>query len=160
MKISDIQHDSIQTIVCEPMDLLETGPLENGLDDYLQHLYENPEIDFLPFSIMLPPLVAERLELYHTLKLDKRTTIALVVICVRPAIVVMYLWYLQWVCFKRNIKELYFDTFYLDIFKNGYFKDEDLKKIWYSQKVIPSTIPNDSDNLVDYAQGGLSIQFK
>lgn len=70
---------------------------------------------------------------------------------------IMYLWYIQGWCFKHNVTEIDFDTLLSRVFPLGMFTQKDLDSAWDNQKV---NTPNmESDNLVDYAMAGLSIQF-
>lgn len=71
--------------------------------------------------------------------------------------VIMYLAYLQYECKKNNVKNLDWQMF-SRIFAMGFPSEEDLHKLWDSQKV-PFDERGSSDNLLDYQSAMESIQF-
>jgi hypothetical protein len=78
-----------------------------------------------------------------------------------PGKAVMFLWYIQYWAFKNNKREITLELLCSEIIPNGFYSDEDLNKLWGSQKVItPNDGGFDSDNLLDYSDAGMSIQFK
>jgi hypothetical protein len=103
-------------------------------------------------------LMEKRIEHCFTFKVtDERILLALCTWIDSAGNSILYLWYIQGWCFKNNIKELDFDTFSMKIFPFGIFSKENLSTVWDSQKVEHTYL--DSDNLVDYALAGSSIQF-
>lgn len=101
-------------------------------------------------------IIEKRVEYCFTFKIaDARVILFLCIITKSAGIAIMYLTYLQYVCKKENIKELTFDKL-MDIFPDGFPKDEALKSIWLKQKVKRDS---GSDNLVDYQSAMKSIHF-
>lgn len=88
---------------------------------------------------------------------DERVLLVITLLSESAGNALLYLWYIQAWCFKNNIKEVDFETFGLNIFPTGIFSDKDLKSVWGNQKVQKTGM--ESDNLIDYAVAGLSIQF-
>ena len=107
-------------------------------------------------------LIEKRLDMSFTFTIkpeDKhKFMIYLCTLTESPGNAVVYLWYLQYYCAKKNIKELSFQHINMNIFPLGYFKKETLKQIWNSQKVIKEN-PDSQDNLFDIGMAGESIQF-
>jgi hypothetical protein len=113
------------------------------------------KIEDKPFLFQL---IEKRIEHCFTFKvIDERVLLALSIWAESAGNAVMYLWYIQGWCFKNNIKEVDFDTLGMKIFPRGIFSQKDLKSAWDNQKVQKSGM--ESDNLIDYAMAGISIQF-
>jgi hypothetical protein len=103
-------------------------------------------------------LMDKRIEHCFTFKvIDERVLLALSIWAESAGNAVMYLWYIQGWCFKNNVREVDFETLGMKIFPMGIFTQKDLKSVWDNQKV--QTKGMESDNLIDYAVAGLSIQF-
>ena len=103
-------------------------------------------------------LMDKRIEHCFTFKvIDERVLLALCIWAESAGNAVMYLWYIQGWCFKNNLREVDFETLGMKIFPMGIFTQKDLKSAWDNQKVQKKGM--ESDNLVDYAVAGLSIQF-
>lgn len=75
-----------------------------------------------------------------------------------PAVAVMYCWYLQYWAKTNNVKEINLMTFCEKIFPMGFPSETQMSSIWQSQKVDRKG-KSGSDNLVDYANAGKSLQF-
>lgn len=103
-------------------------------------------------------LMDKRIEHCFTFKVtDERVLLALSMWAESAGNAVMYLWYIQGWCFKNNVREVDFETLGMKIFPFGIFSHKDLKSVWDNQKVQKKGMQ--SDNLIDYAVAGLSIQF-
>lgn len=103
-------------------------------------------------------LMDKRIEHCFTFKVtDERVLLALSIWAESAGNAVIYLWYIQAWCFKNNVREVDFETLGMKIFPFGIFTQKDLKSAWDNQKV--QTKGMQSDNLLDYAVAGLSIQF-
>ena len=68
---------------------------------------------------------------------------------------IMYLYYMQYIAKKENIKHIDFNTFGEKVFPMGFFKDDDMQKVWYGQKINGKG----SDNLVYYGAAMKSLVF-
>jgi hypothetical protein len=103
-------------------------------------------------------LMDKRIEHCFTFKVtDERVLLALSMWAESAGNAVLYLWYIQGWCFKNNVREVDFETLGMKIFPFGTFSHKDLKSVWDNQKVQKKGM--ESDNLIDYAVAGLSIQF-
>lgn len=102
-------------------------------------------------------IIEKRIKYVYTFKVvDARVILFLACVTKRAGISVMYLAYLQYICKKQNIRELSFDKLTMDIFPDGFPKEEALKYVWDKQKVKRDS---GSDNLLDYQSAMKSIQF-
>jgi hypothetical protein len=103
-------------------------------------------------------VMEKRVEHCFTFKFtDERALLAISIWAESAGVAITYLWYIQAWCFKNNVREVDFETLGLKIFPMGIFSEKDLKSVWDNQKV--EKIFMESDNLIDYAVAGLSIQF-
>jgi len=123
-------------------------------------------IGMMPKDVNLPiedkpfvfQIIEKRVEHCFTFKItDQRATLAISMWAKSAGTVILYLWYIQAWCFENNVKEIDFETLGMRIFPLGIFSEKDLKSVWDNQKVQKKGM--ESDNLVDYAVAGLSIQF-
>lgn len=103
-------------------------------------------------------VIEKRIEHCFTFKItDERVLLAISLWAESVGVAIIYLWYIQAWCFKNHVKEVDFETFGLKIFPMGIFSEKDLHSVWENQKVQKNGM--ESDNLIDYAVAGLSIQF-
>jgi ABC-type metal ion transport system substrate-binding protein len=108
-----------------------------------------------PFLVQV---MEKRIEHCFTFKvIDERVLLALSIWAESAGSAIIYLWYVQGWCFKNKVKEVDFEIFSTRIFPMGIFSEKDLKSVWEKQKVQKNGM--ESDNLIDYAVAGLSIQF-
>ena len=104
-------------------------------------------------------IIEKRIQYCFTFKVtDERVLLAITLWAESAGVAIIYLWYIQGWCFKNNVQEVDFETFGLRIFPTGVFSDKDLQSVWENQKVKRDNM-DDSDNLIDYNQASLSIQF-
>jgi len=104
-------------------------------------------------------ILEKRLPYSFTFKItDERVLLVITLLSESAGNAMLYLWYIQAWCFKNNVQEVDFETFGLRIFPTGVFSDKDLKSVWENQKVQRDSM-DESDNLIDYNQASLSIQF-
>ena len=104
-------------------------------------------------------LIEKRLEHCFTYKItDARLLLMMVLICQTPGIAVMYMAYLQYWCKKNFSESIDLDVFCEKIFPWGFPGDDDLHKLWDSQKVEQNG-PGSSDNLLDYSMAYQTIQI-
>ena len=148
---------SIERILCVPMDSLKRIPMDKELADILITLYMakglNIPEDGKPH---LFHVIEKRLQYALTFKIpDQRLILLLCAIAQTPGVANMYLYYMQWWCYKHMAKELTLEKFCQEVFPFGFFDDGDLQAIWDNQKC--STKGGDS-NLIDYGQASESIQ--
>jgi len=144
------------------MDSLKREPADNELMETLMRVYLAKGLNIpdkeKPFLFQV---IEKRLQYCFTIKIeDQRLILFLCALAESPGSAIMYLWYLQYWCFVNEVKELNLELFCEKIFPMGFFSKIDLSKIWDSQKVLRDRNDNGSDNLVDYASAGMSIQFE
>lgn len=157
------EENAIEEIVCKEMSKLTVIPMDEGVGRLLMTLLlsskplEIPEEE-KPF---LYSLIEKRVENCFTFKIkETKLILFLALVSESPGKAILYLWYLQYWCYNKNIRELDLNIFCQRIFPNGFFRDKDLKEIWDGQKVIRERAELGSDNLVDYNLAGKSIHFK
>jgi hypothetical protein len=90
---------------------------------------------------------------------DDRVVLFIALLTENPGLAIMYLWYLQYYCKKKNIQDVDLTIFARDIFPRGFPSKKDLEKLWDKQK-IDNANEGFSDNLLDYRSAGQSIQIK
>ena len=158
---SEISQDSIEKIVCEKIANAPKHQMDQETAEILIKLATTKE--FLVQAHDKPQLfqiIEKRVEHCFTFKMtDHRAILFLSMIAENPGAAIMYLWYIQYVCKKKGILEVDFDKLCMDVFPMGFLSQDDLHKIWDGQKVKRDK-QGSSDNLVDYADAGLSIQFE
>lgn len=152
---------AIEEIVCIPMDKLKRVPMDNETTGILVNmLFMQGDIDIpekeKPFLFQL---IVKRIEhcFTYTVK-EQKLVLFLAMLTESPGNAVLLMWYLQWWCFKNNIKDLTLDLICTRVFPMGFFSNDDLSKIWDAQKVDREG--SGSDNLVDYNAAGNSIHFQ
>lgn len=93
---------------------------------------------------------------------DPRVIIFLMQISKNPGNAIMYLAFFQWYCYKNNKPVLTIEDI-CEAFPMGFPSEDDMLKVWDSQKVKKEQGHNNegnfSDNLVDYQSAYNSIQF-
>jgi hypothetical protein len=123
-------------------------------------------IGMMPKGINLPKedksyifqIIEKRVEHCFSFKFIDERAILLLSICAETAgKAILYLWYIQCWCFKKNVKEVDMEILGLEIFPRGIFSEKDLKTVWELQKIEKKGM--ESDNLIDYNFAGSSIQF-
>lgn len=153
---------AIETHLCEKMNSLKRVRMDDDLAMTLAQLLLVPKNKLevpqkeKPF---LYQLIEKRVEHCFTFRIDDdRLIIFIAALSVSAGTAVMYLWYLQWWCFRNSVEVIDLNIFCQKIFPMGFFSESDLQNIWDGQKVCREYLA--SDNLVDYALAGESIQFK
>lgn len=102
-------------------------------------------------------MLNKRLEICFDFTMCDKSKFFLMNICKSAGNVVMYLTYLQWWCFKKEINHIDLDDIFCTrIFPNGFFKESDLQNIWDNCKIKNH---KGSDNLLDYQDCMKSIRF-
>lgn len=152
----------IEREVCKKMHSLTREPADDELMGTLIRLYFTEGLKIpdkeKPFLFQI---IEKRLQHCFTIKIeDHRLILFLCVLAESPGSAIMYLWYLQYWCFINEVKELNLELFCEKIFPMGFFTKSDLSKIWDLQKVSITRDEHGSDNLVDYASAGMSIQYE
>ena len=151
------QENSIEELFAKEFDKFKNSPMDKDTSELFitLTLAKNIPIDIpegkKPF---LYKLMERRLEVLHNYKLDFKTLLFLSFLCKNAGTCVMYIWYLQYEANKRNIDSIDFKTF-TEIFSWGFPSEDDLHRLWDSQKVLRKGMG--SDNLLDYPQAGKSL---
>lgn len=173
-KDNKLREDAIELLVCEKMHRL---PKNNTLSDesskflinlvYMENDPKHPLQKWEGFTekVFLYELLKKRTEFCFTFKFKNPIALLFLVGNIAsPGQGILYLWYIQWWTFKnRDVEDNVIDLLTLceKIFPWGFFSEDDLHKIWDSQKVSTKLFNDNkgSDNLVDYSVAGNSIQF-
>lgn len=103
---------------------------------------EELEQDFL-YKVM-----AKRLEVVFNYKMDFASRVLVLMLCLNPADVVMYLTYLQYWCFANRVTEINVKVLGSTFLGEGAHYDEDVSKLWYELK-CEITGYLQTDNLLD-----------
>lgn len=155
------QPDSIENIICRPMDSLKKKKLTGDDEMIFKIMGLNDRIPLDAISKSEKPYVIDFIEMKLQMfdyKVDDSRIIALISqVSKSLGFCVLYLAYLQYLCKKKSINHLTFDLF-CDFFKDGFFTKEDLEKIWLEQKIERVDF-NMSDNLIDYEAAYKSIKL-
>lgn len=152
--------DAVEKVFCEPFAKL---PCVFPQDDP-RHLEDfSPEKVYVRLLDLLSghqqyklKQMAKRAEHNLSIKLDIRPLVYLSIVTINFASFVMYLAYIQYWAKKNYCPSIDFEILTTKIFPNGFPIEEDLKNIWYSQKIDPKS---GSDNLLDHPDAYRSIQF-
>lgn len=153
-----MQENSIEELFCKKFEQLIMKPMDNNTAKIFIELGLSRDIVFRipdeekPF---LYKLIEKRVSLVHSFELDDRVLLFLCCICKSAGVGIMYCWYFQYQCKKRNLKKVTFENL-AEIFSWGFPSENDLQKLWELQKVNRNNM-DDSDNLLDYPQAGKSL---
>ena len=109
----------------------------------------------LPFTVQL---VRKSLKGRFTFEMSDSLQVFIGMIGKSAGTCIMYLTYLQYKAKKLGVKEITATIFAKDIFPTGFPSEENLQKLWDSQKV-KSEKSGGSDNLLDYQSALVSIQY-
>lgn len=139
---------------------LPVAPMSNFVANSLAQLLARKEFKMPPSQKpFLMQVIEKRIKHCFTYSIkDEKLTFFLAIISERVGIAIVYLWYLQFWCFKNDVREITIDIFCTQIFPKGFPHIDDIHGIWDAQKVAREG--TSSDNLLDYAKAGESIQFK
>ena len=158
-----MEKDSIEKIVCEAMDKLDRVPVSKKNMELLSRLSMlqgrqlNIPKEERPFKYLE---IANRIEHCLTAKLeDDKLILFLSAISISVDEAIMYLYYIQWRCKKNNERHLTLEGLGMRIFPKGFFRSEDLNKIWRKQKTTTTTTNLGTDNMIDVPYCSESIQF-
>jgi len=153
--------NAIKEIVTDKIAKLQTRQLDDDGMIFLLELLVNKEGNYkIPQNEkpLLYRIIEQRVENCFTYTLnDSRLLIYLCYLSETAGNAMMYLWYLQAHCFNKQTASVNLDEFCLNVFPWGYPTKADLDKVWEGQKVRRPENSFASDNLIDYANAGLSI---
>lgn len=152
---------AIEKIFCEPFEKLQRHQMSEDLTKLMIKLMMSdknvtiPEKD-KPF---LFKVIESRIKHCFTYSIDdNRLILFLMMLTQSPGTAVMYLTYLQYWVKKylatRNITNIDFETFCMEIFPMGFPCEEDLSQLWRNCKVAAKP-----DNLLDHSSAGASIHI-
>lgn len=145
------QENSIEEYFCKPFDTLKRVRISDDIGKMFINIMLSPdeldpdkkkkmETDFFLYQVGV-----KRIEHVFNYKLDWKTLFFIAYLSENPAILVMYLTYIQYWSKKNNKKDITFNMFGMDIFPSGFPSKEDLLNLWDNQKV-----DDRSDNLLDH----------
>lgn len=156
------QADALEIHLCKELDKCEIFPMNEEDSEMLIKLlfinrkdFEETCVKDLKDTWQFQVLV-KRTDLCLTANFDKR--VLFFIMLVSDGVMgnmMMYLYYTQYKCKQRGIKDIDLQEF-CEIFPRGFFDDKDLSRIWDDCKV---DIRGDK-NLIDFGTASLSIQFE
>lgn len=162
MKLIDFnvteQGNSIEELFAKTFDESQKTPMTNQLSEVFIKLTLLKDINLdipeeeKPF---IYKVIEKRIYTLHNYKVDDKVLLFLSCLCESAGDGVMYIWYLQYQCKKRNINFISFDIF-SEIFAWGFPSKDTLNRLWSSQKVHRKNL-DFSDNLLDYYSAGQSL---
>ena len=155
---------AVEKLFCEPFSRLNVRKMNSPEQEMLKKVIQAENLKAYPFDEMEKEATPMSLQLCiksmknrFTFTASSNIQILIGVTGASKGGIIMYLTYLQYWAKKTNKKEITISD-YCAIFPNGYPTDEELHKLWISQKV---DIENKgSDNLIDYIKASESIHFK
>jgi hypothetical protein len=159
---------AVEKIFCEafdkisfstPMDELEMKMMMSALQFEEGLLKKDPFADTpkeeLPFVVQL---VKQSLKSRFTFEMTDCMQVLVGILGKNAGTCIMYLTYLQYRAKKLGVKKITAMEFAQNIFPMGVPSEEDLHKLWDSQKVKRAETMA-SDNLLDYQSALVSIQY-
>lgn len=160
------QEDAVEKYICEPLSKLNPEEMSKDLADYFMSFAvsteENIDISKARKTIWQFNALEKRIELLLNYTADNRVKLFVVMLC-DGAIgkIIMYAYYMQYLCKKHNVKHVSWETFGMKFFPNGFFNEQDMLKVWDGQKVSKNDSEGKShlgsDNLIDYGTASKSI---
>lgn len=154
-----IQEDGIEKFFCEPMSKLNPQPMTEDLAEvFLKLMFvDDAKLDLKEMRKVNPLFEVAEKRIEHCLTYTTDNRVKFFITCVSGTVrkCIMYLYYMQYIAKKENIKHIDFNIFGETFFPMGFFKDEDMQKVWYGQKINTKG----SDNLLDYGAAMKSLIF-
>ena len=160
--------NSVEIIFCEgfdnllfktPLDKSEMSILMAALKFEKKLIKEDPFKDIPEKDIPFPvKIVQNAIKTRFTFEMTNPMQVLVGILGKSAGTCIMYLTYLQYKAKKLGVKEITATIFAKDIFPSGFPSEEDLHKLWDSQKVKTEK-SGGSDNLLDYQSALVSIQY-
>lgn len=154
--------EAVELYFCKPLSEYKPTPLSEDQSKIMivicmltEGEIEEFEQDFIKCYFFYPA-IQKRLEGMFTYKMDTKAKLLLCSWCNSFGDIAMYLTLLQYLCKKRNVRELNLDTLTL-MFPSGIPSVDYMRKIWDGQKVERGDFY--SDNIIDCLTAMKSIQF-
>jgi hypothetical protein len=157
---------AVEYYICKPIKELNFTPMSDELTKiFVEFAIRNEEdaqkmIDSDKENMLWSyHALVKRVKFLLTINIDKRSLLFLTFVYEgNIGKLIMLVYYMQYVCFQKNIKEVRFnEEFSMILFPLGFPDEKDLHKIWESQKV--SKGKGNSDNLLDYSEAAKSINY-
>lgn len=95
-------------------------------------------------EMWLCKVIKKRVEVIFNYELEDRLLLFLTVLCETPGVAVMYLWYIHFYA-KEKLKKVVTLKEFVEVFGDGFIKEESLNDIWDNQKVKMNL-----DNMLDH----------
>lgn len=162
------EENAIEKYFCEPLSQKKTEKMSVELAEtflsFATSSEENVDVDKARKMVWQFAALEKRIELTMNYTADNRVKLFIVMLCDGSiGQVVMYAYYMQYLCKKHNVKHITWEKFGMDFFPDGFFNLEDLHTVWDGQKVSrkgnDGIINTGSDNLLDYGVASKSLIF-
>jgi hypothetical protein len=154
------ERNSIEEVFAKKFEDSQKVPMSNEISDIFIRLTLLKETSLNISELEKPffyKVMEKRISTLHNYKIDDKVLLFLSCICESLGDCIMYIWYIQYQCKKRNINTVTFDVF-SDMFSWGFPSKETLSKLWDSQKIERfNSLSLGSDNLLDYHSAGQSL---
>ena len=167
----DIKTDSVESVVCEAM--LNKTNVEMDEDTtkmmmaFLMDVNSRKSVEdmFKEHPIFQAKVIMKRMKVQFDRVMDPRAAILITMWAQSVGSCVMYMYYCQYMCIKRNVHGEFTMDNLIDFFPNGFISDDDMHGIWRSQKVDYKDtkafdgleVEPGGDNLVDYGYASGSL---
>jgi hypothetical protein len=160
------QEDAVEKYFCEPLSKKETEEMSKDLTDFFMTFAtsteENVDVEKARKTVWQFQALEKRMSLLLNFTADNRVKLFILVLTDGSiGKIIMYLYYMQHLCKKNNVKHITWEIFGMQFFPYGFFSDEDLHSVWEGQKVSRTSadgkIQAGTDNLLDYQTAAKSI---
>lgn len=157
------QADALERYLCQALDKCQRHPMNDDESEIMIRLLFAPDEEFGSqedvMKIWQYQALIKRAEHCLTATFDKRV-LFFIMMLPEGAIgtSIMYLYYIQYLAKKKNIKHVSFNVFCEHLFPMGFISNDDLHKVWDACKVSAKEAGG-TDNLIDYSEAAKSIQF-
>ncbi len=157
----DIKTDSIEKVVCEAMDAIRTVPMDKDTSKvmvmFMLDKDSRKKAGEVFGEIFQATAIIKRMKVQFGREMDPRAAVLIAIWAKSIGACVLYMYYCQYQCIKKNITGEFTMDHLVEFFPMGFFPDEGIHTVWKSQKVYDAVeafegleINNGGDNLVDY----------
>lgn len=157
----DIKPDSIEKVVCEAMENILTVPMDEDTSKVMVMFMIDEDSRKKAMGIFegifQSAAIIKRMKAQFGREMDPRAAVLIAIWAKSIGACVLYMYYCQYQCVKRNIIGEFTMEHLVEFFPWGFFPDEGIHTVWESQKVYDAVeafkgleINNGGDNLVDY----------
>jgi hypothetical protein len=157
---------AVEYYICKPIKELHFTPMSDELIKIFVEFSIRTEEDAQQMiksdkdnSLWAYHALVKRIKFLLTINVDKRSLLFLTYVYNgNVGTLIMLAYYMQYICFQKNIKQVRFnEEFSKILFPLGFPDEANLHAIWEAQKVAKGN--GNSDNLIDYSEAAKSINY-